>query len=90
MHIRVILIMDATIDGLSHIYKVYPHPLKSLKTKKREHIVNCYILIMKPNTVKVGLCSSVDSVSDCRSRGRKFEPQLVHITFIATDHEIMK
>ena len=31
----------------------------------------------------------VESMSDCRSRGHKFESQLGHITFMAIDHEII-
>ena len=35
------------------------------------------------------LRSSVSSTSDCRSRGREFEPQLSHITFVEIDHDII-
>ena len=41
---------------------------------------------MVENLTGVGLHSAVSSVSDYRSRGRKFKSQLGHITFV----EIMK
>ena len=31
----------------------------------------------------------IDIESDCRSRGRKFESQLGHITFVAIDHKMI-
>ena len=36
-----------------------------------------------------GFHSAVDSASGCRSRGRKFESQLIHITFMEYDNEII-
>ena len=38
---------------------------------------------------EAGLHSMVGSMSDCRSRDRKFESQLGHITSMETDHEII-
>ena len=37
----------------------------------------------------VGLCNTVGSMSDCRSRGPEFEPQSGYITFVEIDHEII-
>ena len=34
-------------------------------------------------------CSAVGNVSDCRSRGHKFDPSLVPYTFTKIDHEII-
>ena len=41
-----------------------------------------------PST-ELGIYSTVDSTSDCRSRGCKFEPQLYHSTFVEIDCEII-
>ena len=32
---------------------------------------------------------TVGSASNCRSRGREFEPHVGHITFVGTDYEII-
>ena len=41
------------------------------------------------NAVYVGLHSAIDMASDYRSRGRKFESRLDHITVVEIDHEII-
>ena len=38
---------------------------------------------------KASLRSTVGSASDCRSRGRKFESKLGHITSVEIDYEII-
>ena len=47
--------------------------------------------VIKPQWefLKVGLNSTVESASDCRFRGRKFESQPSLITFVQTDHKII-
>ena len=41
------------------------------------------------NPIFVRPCCTVCSMSDCRSRVRKFESQLGHIIFVKIDHEII-
>ena len=36
-----------------------------------------------------GVHSSIESAYDCCSKGRKFESQLSHITFVNIDHELL-
>ena len=42
-----------------------------------------------PEDSCAGLHSASGRSSDCRTRGRKFDSQLGHITSVANDHEII-
>ena len=49
---------------------------------KQRFISRCYFILARPRRV-------VSNVSDCRSRGREFDPGLWSHTFVEIDHEII-
>ena len=52
-----------------------------------KHLIISFIVILPPRSA-VGNVSGYRCVSDCRSRGREFDPGPVH-TFAEIDHEII-
>ena len=54
---------------------------------KEQHMLMCILNYACPH--QAGLRSAVGSAYDCRSRGREFESQPVHTTFVKIDHEII-
>ena len=55
----------------------------------QKYITKYWLTAQRTKFVHARLDSEVGSVFDCRSRGRKFESTLDHITVMKIDHEII-